>query len=716
MMKRVERLAAAVVCIFVISCVGGGGETEDVSSPVAPPAIKPSGLQILSGNNQVGLIGEQLAQPLTVGVYDVDGNPVKASVNFSVISGAGVLSATQVETASDGSASTRLTVKGDVEEIRVRAFVADVGEVVFTVTPRLPTLNEVLDSSAGEEETALLPAVLAQLDNGQKVLLLLRGENPLIDLTMLPIAAELAGGVIDGVPALDYPVVFVSAGVLTLSSVAGLRSAAGGITSYYVEGLQTNDLHVLTNLLVNGKPAVVGILGDDGSKSAETLGELVQGGGAVNYNGEVIPIEDLPVYLVPSAVFPADPSVDNYSYMALQSVAVPLFSEIEEVNGAAAKWVGVVTVQIPTNSTYLMPLNGGIASFGLQLYNVPPLLEKTVPKTALAPLPVEFLNVASIIEDDIVPLLAGSQPQLDEISQLLEQVADIAQQNSELIRQLMDGEITNPLSLAGIASQVLPVVDQLVENTLLILPNIEQLLSVLEDDLLPAVLAALPADGIVFGGYSDGEPSTIADDVIPALQAHIDNLQAAMPFIQNLLDDIEALIPDDGNIFTLLANLLAGGLTSIVNDLNELLPFVVNGLEIFYEQNIPILFDMLEEAEQNYPAGDSPLSETVLFQMLVANLTAVFPPGTTLGDIAALQDILPVIDEMLPGEYGNPADWDIYEDILPMLGSVDIGEDILPVLREALENLNSRMPEIIAQVENLNFWDFLSELPFLQGL
>lgn len=717
MKKKFEIYWMLVAFLWLVSCGGGsGGNGGETSIPVAPPLIKPAGLHILSGDNQVGLIGEQLAQPLTVGVYDDEGNPVRTTVNFSVISGAGALTAWQVETASDGSASTKLKVNGDVEEIKVRASVAGVGEVVFTATPRLPILNEVLDASVEGEEVALLPVVLGELDNGQRVLVLLRGKNPSIDLTMLPLAVELAGGTIDGVPALDYPVVFVSSGVLSASTVSNLRPATGEITSHYLAGVQTNNLHAVSNLLVNGAPAVVGILGDDGSKSATTLGELIQSGATVDYNGEVFSVANLPVYFVPSDVFPVNPAVDNYSYMALQSVSAPLFSSIEQVSGATARWVGVATLQIPTVTTYLMPVSGGLAPFGLQLYNVPPLVEKTAPKTALTPLPIEFLDIVNIIESDLAPLLGASQPQLEEISQLIEQISSVVQQNSELIRQLMNGEITNPLALAGIATQILPSVDQLLENYLLLLPNIDEMLSVVEDELLPAILDALPEDGVVFGGYSDGEPSTIANDVIPSIQAHIDNLQSAMPFIQNLLADLEALIPDDGNIYTLMLNLLSGGLTNIVNDLNDLLPFVVTGLEIFYEQNIPILFDMLEEAEHNYPAGESPLSETMLFQMLVSNLTAIFPPGTTLGDIPALQDILPAIDEMLPDEYGNPAEWDIYEDILPMLGSVDIGADILPALRDALEELNAQMPQIIAQVASFNFWELISKLPFIPGL
>lgn len=713
-MIKLWKFGVMLTLLGVVACGGGSSGEKDVFSQTPSPTIKYADLQILSGDNQVGLIGEQLPQPLTVGVYDNQGNPVKATVTFSIISGSASLSAIQVQTTNEGKASVTLRINGDVEEIKIKASVEDVGNVVFTAIPRLPTLYEVLGGSVEQEEVALLPAIITRLDNGEDVLVLLRGKNPSIDLTKLPVAAELAGGTVDGVPLLDFPVVFVSAGALIVPENTNLLPLTGYLSSRFLGGAPVENSYVVTKLRVNGSPAVVGILGGDATGEAiTTLGELLRSAAKIEYEGDTIPIAELPLYFVDSEFFPADPSADNYSYAVLQAVSVPIFSVIEMVNGASSNWVGVVPFQIPTTTTHLMSLSGGLVSFGLQLYNVPALLEEAVPKGALTPLPVELLDIFNIVKSDIAPLLAESQPQLDEIAQLLHEISDIAQENSDLLMEILQGGITNPLQLAGIATQVLPVFDQIVGNSLLVLPNIEQLLSKVEDELLPAILDILPEDGGVFGGYSDGNPSTIAYDLIPTLQAHIDNLQSAIPFVQSLLEDIEDIIPDDGNIYTLMFNLFNGGLAEIADDLKALIPYIVEGLEILYQQDIPILFDILEEAEENYPAGDSPLSETVLFQILVSNLTAMFPPGTKLGDIPALQDILSVIDELFPDEYGNPADWDIYDDIIPMLGSVDIGSDILPVLREALENLNSAIPEIISEVENFDFWDLIS-LPFIQ--
>ncbi|UCD85076.1 MAG: hypothetical protein JSU92_02490, partial [Deltaproteobacteria bacterium] len=106
---------------------------------------------------------------------------------------------------------------------------------------------------------------------------------------------------------------------------------------------------------------------------------------------------------------------------------------------------------------------------------------------------------------------------------------------------------------------------------------------------------ALPPDGLPFGGTNDGIPSTVADDVIPMIQDYIDLAQAALPYIEQLLVDIDALIPDNFNLISFMSNLMGGAGAALVEDINALIPFIQDGLTILDEQGIPIAYDLLDE-------------------------------------------------------------------------------------------------------------------------
>ena len=88
-------------------------------------------IRIVSGNNQRGDPGTQLANPLVVEVLDEDGDTVSGvTVTFRVTGGGGSLSATSVTTNSSGRAQTTLTLGSEPGGNGVRASVSGVSTAV----------------------------------------------------------------------------------------------------------------------------------------------------------------------------------------------------------------------------------------------------------------------------------------------------------------------------------------------------------------------------------------------------------------------------------------------------------------------------------------------------------------------------------------------------------------------------------------------------------
>ena len=113
-------------------------EATTASFDVIPAAA--SSLVIDSGNNQTATVTNTLANPLTVQVTDVFGNPVEGeSISFGITdepSGATgqSLSAATVLTDADGLASTTLTTGNISGDYSVTASGTGIGPVVFTAT------------------------------------------------------------------------------------------------------------------------------------------------------------------------------------------------------------------------------------------------------------------------------------------------------------------------------------------------------------------------------------------------------------------------------------------------------------------------------------------------------------------------------------------------------------------------------------------------------
>ena len=103
-------------------------------------------IEIISGNNQRGDPGTELANPLVVEVLDEDGDVVSGvTVTFSVTDGGGSLSATSDTTNSRGRAETTLTLGDEPGRNSVRVSVSGVStRVTFTATAVPPAPPEPL--------------------------------------------------------------------------------------------------------------------------------------------------------------------------------------------------------------------------------------------------------------------------------------------------------------------------------------------------------------------------------------------------------------------------------------------------------------------------------------------------------------------------------------------------------------------------------------------
>ncbi len=98
-------------------------------------AATPGSLAIVSGNNQTGLVGANLAAPFVVAVKDATGAPLAGvTVAFAVGSGGGTLSATSVATNAQGQASSTLKLGPAPATNTVTATVTGLTPVTFTAT------------------------------------------------------------------------------------------------------------------------------------------------------------------------------------------------------------------------------------------------------------------------------------------------------------------------------------------------------------------------------------------------------------------------------------------------------------------------------------------------------------------------------------------------------------------------------------------------------
>lgn len=106
------RTTSTAVALFVAAACDGGRVAPTPIATIPGSGPVPSALAIVSGADQHGKAGEQLADPFVVRVIDENGNPINnVTVSFQVVSGAGALGGQcdgnerVVQTTADGTAT-----------------------------------------------------------------------------------------------------------------------------------------------------------------------------------------------------------------------------------------------------------------------------------------------------------------------------------------------------------------------------------------------------------------------------------------------------------------------------------------------------------------------------------------------------------------------------------------------------------------------------------
>jgi hypothetical protein len=116
-------------------------------------AGSPSGVQIVSGNEQTGSPGAVLPLPLVVEVVDGSGNKVvDAAVTWVVTAGDGSLDPATGRTDEDGRASTTWTLGPGIGANTAQAIVSGVGQATFTATASAGSPDDIRIVSGNEQE------------------------------------------------------------------------------------------------------------------------------------------------------------------------------------------------------------------------------------------------------------------------------------------------------------------------------------------------------------------------------------------------------------------------------------------------------------------------------------------------------------------------------------------------------------------------------------
>ena len=112
----------------------------------------PTVLEIVSGDNQSGVIGTNLPGPLVVLLKDQNSNPMSdVQVDFAVTQGDGNVNPTQAITDSEGKASTELTLGQTAGLNQVTATVNELS-VIFNATGIEPPVATTLEKVSGDNQ------------------------------------------------------------------------------------------------------------------------------------------------------------------------------------------------------------------------------------------------------------------------------------------------------------------------------------------------------------------------------------------------------------------------------------------------------------------------------------------------------------------------------------------------------------------------------------
>lgn len=139
MLERAPHVRTALLLVLPLLAVGCG------ESPSGPKTLTPSAIAAVSGDQQSGIVGAQLAAPVLVKVTDANGKAVpNVVVNFRVAGGGGSIAPALDTTDANGQAETRWTLGTDAaaaQRIEARATgVNTAAEMTALATPGAATL------------------------------------------------------------------------------------------------------------------------------------------------------------------------------------------------------------------------------------------------------------------------------------------------------------------------------------------------------------------------------------------------------------------------------------------------------------------------------------------------------------------------------------------------------------------------------------------------
>lgn len=148
-------LALLTTMVAIVATACGGGTSEPKGNAAA------SKITIVSGNGQVGFVGQTLSTPLTVKVTSSSGTPVAgATVTFTVSSGAASVTPGTTTTDATGVARTNVTLGSSVGTVQINATVNGTTLVAaFVVTVGTP--NTTLACASSSPQTPAAGSVLA---------------------------------------------------------------------------------------------------------------------------------------------------------------------------------------------------------------------------------------------------------------------------------------------------------------------------------------------------------------------------------------------------------------------------------------------------------------------------------------------------------------------------------------------------------------------------
>ena len=153
--------AAMIVTILLAACTAPTPIPPPTPPPPATPLVPASGIAIMSGDGQNGLVEETLSGILAVQVTTF-GHPVEnIGVGFRVTTGDGSIASWKILTDSGGQASAKYTLGKTPGVNKIEAFVIGqplLSPVTFSLEGELPILKKVSGDNQQAQEDSALPA------------------------------------------------------------------------------------------------------------------------------------------------------------------------------------------------------------------------------------------------------------------------------------------------------------------------------------------------------------------------------------------------------------------------------------------------------------------------------------------------------------------------------------------------------------------------------